>query len=146
MSLTPTDGPEVRDSDGQETPARATRPALSGRAQAEAVAVSLQRRVARGWRSVRTAVRTGFDRLLSPGLAAAEQDSLADDAVEPPRCPPIEAFPARAFPLTYPARRYRFVDNDADLVAEQDEETMRMYHPDGSDAWIRSDTWIAVEP
>ncbi|QCC52290.1 hypothetical protein [Halapricum salinum] len=146
MSLTPTDGPEVRGSEGQEVPERATRPPLSGRARADAVAVSLQRSVSRGWRSVWATVRTGFDRLLSPGLAASDQNSLADDAVEPPRCPRIDTLPARAFPLTYPARSYRLVDNDADLVAEVDDDTLRMYHPEGSDAWIRSDIWIDVQP
>jgi len=146
MSLTPTDGPADRDSDGQTTSAREQSPKLSGRARVDAVTVSLQRSAARSWRSVRATAKTAVDRLLSPGLASTEREPLSDAAIDPPRCPPIESFPARAFPLTYPTRAYRLVDNDADLVAELDAETLRMFHPEGSDAWIRADTWVDVEP
>jgi len=146
MSLTPTDGPAVRDSDGQTNSAREQSPPLSGRARVDAVTVSLQRSTAHRWRSIRTTVRTAVDYLLSPGLASADHVPLSDDVVEPPRCPSIESLPARAFPLTYPTRAYRLVDNDADLVAELDAETLRMFHPEGSDAWIRADTWVDVEP
>jgi hypothetical protein len=145
MSLTPTDGPEVRDSDGRVERSVRSKPQLTGRARIRAWAVGVQRDVAQGKRSIRATVRSGLDRLLSPGLAAADQESLADDTVIPSRCPSISSLPARAFPLTYPTRAYRLVENDADLVADVGDGTFRLYHPDGSETWLRSDTWTQLE-
>lgn len=141
MSFTPTDEPEVQDSDERLAQPDRSEYSLSGRVRLRSLVVGLQRDVAHHQR----ALRTGLDRLLSPGLVTTERQSFADDIVQPPRCPPVESLPPRAFPLTYPTRAYRIVENDSDLVAEVDERTLRMYHPDGSDAWLRSDTWTQLE-
>jgi hypothetical protein len=146
MSLTPTDGPAVQDSDGQFEQSVRPKPQLTGRARIRSLAVAAQRDAAQRKRSFRTAVRSGLDRLLSPGLAAADQESLADDTVTPPRCPSISSLPARTFPLTYPTRAYWIVENDADLVADVNDGTLCLYFPDGSDAWLRSDIWTQLEP
>lgn len=82
--------------------------------------------------------------MFSPGLSSTERDSFADGAAEPPSCPPVDSFPDRAFPVTYPTRAYRFVDNDADLVAEQREHTLTISHPDVAETWIQSDTWVQI--
>jgi hypothetical protein len=71
--------------------------------------------------------------------------ALADSAVSPPDCPAVEELPPRAFPLSYPTRSYRTVDNDVDLEADADAETLTISHPDRPSAYIESDTWIEVE-
>jgi hypothetical protein len=65
--------------------------------------------------------------------------------VSPPDCPAVDGLPPRAFPLTYPTRSYRVIENDADLVADDDGETMTISHPDFPTAYIESDTWTEVE-
>lgn len=145
MSLTPTDESEVQDSDGLFGQADHSEYSLTGRARLRSIVAAVQRDVAGRQRSLRRAVRTGLDRLLSPGLAATEQHSLADDAVQPPRCPPIESLPARAFPLTYPTRAYRLVENDPDLTTEKHADTVTISHPESSEAWVESDTWTDLQ-
>jgi hypothetical protein len=74
-----------------------------------------------------------------------EETALADGAVPPPDCPEVEGLPSRAFPLSYPTRSYRVIDNDTDLVAETDGETLCLRHPDAPEARIESDTWTEIE-
>lgn len=71
----------------------------------------------------------------------AEQEEVADL----PACAPVETLPARSLPLTYPTRSTATVDNDSDLVADCDGETLRLTHPEDPNAHIESDHWVEVE-
>lgn len=75
----------------------------------------------------------------------AETVAFADSAVSPPNCPPVDGLPPRAFPLAYPTRSYNVIENEADLVAEEGDETLTVAHPDVPTAYIESDTWTEVE-
>lgn len=144
MSHTPTDDPDPRreppstsesapgtDASALDSPARAVRPRI-------------ERALGRAGRSIRRAFgRVG--RWFRSDAGAEDGTSLADSAVPPPECPPVAGLTPRSFPLTYPTRSYRTVDNGIDLDSHCDEETFTLVDPDEPQAHIESDTWVPVE-
>lgn len=143
MSLTPTD-----DTDSRSVPQSVPESEEGSSSVRSRVALTCYRVQRAGQRAV-----AGCRRLLGAVAGAVtgrrdretEGTALADSAVPPPDCPEVDGFPSRAFPLSYPTRSYRVIDNDADLIAEGDGETIRLEHPDAPEAHIESDTWTEIE-
>lgn len=144
MGLAPRDDPETRSSPGRADEIRVREPSsLPGPERLRALVVGFERALGRPWRAGLTAARELFNRLLSPDLVAPAE-SFADQAVQPTRCPAVEDLPPRAFPIVYPTRSLRLVDNDADLTGSVEDGVFILSHPDGDDAWIKSDTWTEL--
>jgi len=138
VSLTPTDDTEPTAASRPESTEGTGSPSVRSRIRSRLRRGAL-RTVAACGRALRWLTRSGSED------GHEEAVALADSAVSPPDCSAIEEFPPRAFPLSYPTRSYRTVDNGVDLDADSGAETLTISHPDRPSAYIESDTWIEVE-
>lgn len=143
MSITPQDDRETR-APHISIPAGHAEPSYSGD-RSQWLAVTIERAVDQAKQRLAMTLKNGFNRVLSPGLAGKRGRPLSDETTAPSACPAIGNLPPRTFPVTYPARSYRYVTNQVDLVSEVDEDTITISYPDVSGAEIESDTWMRVK-
>lgn len=78
-------------------------------------------------------------------LATSSGPTVETEAVESVDGPTFDDFPARAKPLTHPARNAPGI-NTPDVVSIETDQGLRLSVPENPDAELTSDVWMPVEP